>query len=441
MWRELGIGIGIGIGVSAPLPARRTKTAPMAREQKLISGHNCPLIQLKSVRRWPHDEGVPLETGRGPGQDEDDVKEGQKDCEGRKSPSTQAGTWEDIKDKVQEARRRVCTRQVLFALLLGQLLSLLLCGTGLTSQLLADEFKVNTPLFQSLLNYILLFIVYSLVLILHIGQDRPIVPTFHLAWKYALLGIVDVEANYLIITAYQYTTLTSIQLLDCFVLPVVLLLSRWFLDYRFRAAHIVAVAVCILGVTTMVGADAASNHKSGNETNQLLGDLLVLGGAALYGISNVGQEYMLQTRSQPEFLAMLGLSASLITGIQIAITERSAVASIKWDWRVGLLLVAFALCMFILYSLMPIALRLSGATAVNLSILTADLYSLLLGLFIFHYVFSWLYLLSFGTITLGLLLYFSIPIAIVQRSNAAPPPAPDLSAAPADFLPGDGHSL
>ena len=52
----------------------------------------------------------------------------------------------------------------------------------------------------------------------------------------------------------------------------------------------------------------------------------------------------------------------------------------------GLLLVAFALCMFILYSLMPIALRLSGATAVNLSILTADLYSLLLGLFIFHYV-------------------------------------------------------
>uniref|UniRef100_UPI00358E9E16 solute carrier family 35 member F2-like isoform X1 n=2 Tax=Myxine glutinosa TaxID=7769 RepID=UPI00358E9E16 len=410
-----------------------------------MAGYNRPLIQLHPPSRWPQDPGVPPDTGPGSGQDDEQVKDDQKDWEGQRSPSNEPGAWGCMKDKLQEARRRVCTRQVIFALLLGQLLSLLLCGTGLTSQLLADEFKVNTPLFQSLLNYVLLFIVYSLVLILHIGQGRPFIPTLHFAWKYALLGIVDVEANYLIITAYQYTTLTSIQLLDCFVLPVVLLLSRWFLGYRFRAAHIVAVTVCLLGVSAMVGADAASSHKGGNETNQLLGDLLVLGGAGLYGISNVGQEYMLQTRSQPEFLAMLGLSASLVTGMQITITERSAVASIKWDWRVGLLLVAFALCMFILYSLMPIALRLSGATAVNLSILTADLYSLLLGLFIFHYEFSWLYLLSFGTIVLGLLLYFSIPISIMQSSNAAapqtPPPAPDPSAVPADVLPGDGNSL
>ena len=30
-------------------------------------------------------------------------------------------------------------------------------------------------------------------------------------WKYILLGLADVEANYLIIKAYQYTTLTSVQ--------------------------------------------------------------------------------------------------------------------------------------------------------------------------------------------------------------------------------------
>lgn len=30
-------------------------------------------------------------------------------------------------------------------------------------------------------------------------------------WKYTLLGLADVEANYLIVRAYQYTTLTSVQ--------------------------------------------------------------------------------------------------------------------------------------------------------------------------------------------------------------------------------------
>lgn len=30
-------------------------------------------------------------------------------------------------------------------------------------------------------------------------------------WKYLLLGLVDVEANYAVVKAYQYTTITSIQ--------------------------------------------------------------------------------------------------------------------------------------------------------------------------------------------------------------------------------------
>ena len=30
-------------------------------------------------------------------------------------------------------------------------------------------------------------------------------------WKYLILGVVDVEANFLIVLAYRYTNLTSIQ--------------------------------------------------------------------------------------------------------------------------------------------------------------------------------------------------------------------------------------
>lgn len=46
---------------------------------------------------------------------------------------------------------------------------------------------------------------------------------------------------------------------------------------------------------------------------------------------------------------------------------------------------AFALCMFCLYSFMPLVIKVTSATSVNLGILTADLYSLFFGLFLFEY--------------------------------------------------------
>ena len=51
----------------------------------------------------------------------------------------------------------------------------------------------------------------------------------------------------------------------------------------------------------------------------------------------------------------------------------------------ALLFVAFALCMFCLYSFMPLVIKVTSATSVNLGILTADLYSLFFGLFLFGY--------------------------------------------------------
>ena len=51
----------------------------------------------------------------------------------------------------------------------------------------------------------------------------------------------------------------------------------------------------------------------------------------------------------------------------------------------GLLYIGFSACMFGLYSFMPVVLRRTSATAVNLSLLTTDLYSPFCGLFLFHY--------------------------------------------------------
>lgn len=49
----------------------------------------------------------------------------------------------------------------------------------------------------------------------------------------------------------------------------------------------------------------------------VLGDGLVLLSAVLYAVSNVGQEYTVKNLSRVEFLGMMGLFGTLISGIQL----------------------------------------------------------------------------------------------------------------------------
>nr|XP_033953525.1 solute carrier family 35 member F2-like [Pseudochaenichthys georgianus] len=228
-------------------------------------------------------------------------------------------------------------------------------------------------------------------------------------WKYLLLGLVDVEANYAVVKAYQYTTLTSVQLLDCFVIPVLMLLSWWVLKARYRPVHYVAVCICLMGVGAMVGADLLAGRDQGSTSNILLGDGLVLISASLYAVSNVCQEYTVKNLSRVEFLGMVGLFGTIISTIQMVVLERKEIAAIQWSWQIGLLFAAYALCMYTLYSCMPIVVKLSSATAVNLSLLTADLFSLFCGVFLFQYSFSGLYLVSLVIILIGFITFNAVP--------------------------------
>ena len=53
---------------------------------------------------------------------------------------------------------------VVISVALGQVLSLLICGISLTSKYLSQEFHASTPVFQSFLYYIHLFLVYTTTL-------------------------------------------------------------------------------------------------------------------------------------------------------------------------------------------------------------------------------------------------------------------------------------
>ncbi|XP_074426307.1 solute carrier family 35 member F2 isoform X2 [Larus michahellis] len=249
-------------------------------------------------------------------------------------------------------RAKLCTWHILKTIILGQMLSLFICGTAVTSQYLAEQYQVNTPMFQSFINYSLLLLVYTTMLAFRTGSDSLWQILKQRWWKYIFLGLADVEANYMIVKAYQYTTLTSVQLLDCFGIPVLMALSWFILRARYRLIHFLAVAVCLLGVGTMVGADILAGRQDSE----------------------------------------------------------------------ALLFTVFALCMFGLYSFMPVVIKVTSATSVNLGILTADLYSLFFGLFLFFYKFSGLYIVSFVIIMVGFILYCSTPTRTAEPT-ALPQPS------------------
>lgn len=58
-----------------------------------------------------------------------------------------------------------------------------------------------------------------------------------------------------------------------------------------------------------------SHCPVGNDV--LIGDILVLLGASLYAVSNACEEYIVKKLSRQEFLGMVGLFGTVISGIQL----------------------------------------------------------------------------------------------------------------------------
>eukprot|EP01133_Synstelium_polycarpum_P001366 gene1366-1569_t len=296
---------------------------------------------------------------------------------------------------------RSMLKKRLFGIGLGQIISLLIAGTGVFSQLLAVKYNVNIPTTQSLLNYILLC--FFTIVLLKRGNFWHTLKT---QWYIMLpLALVDVEANYIVVKAYQYTTITSIMVLDCFTIPCVVIMSRIFLKTRYTLVHIVAVIISLVGMIMLFISDLRDGEDANGGPNPLVGDIMVLASSFLYAVSNVGQEYTVKKYDRISYLALLGIFGTVISGIQLAILERNELATMNWTPGITGYMIGFALCLFGMYAVTPTMMDIAGATLMNLSLLTSDIFSLIIGIFLFDRKLSWLYLLGFFIILSSLIIY------------------------------------
>ena len=74
--------------------------------------------------------------------------------------------------------------------------------------MLETKHSITVPTTQSFLNYVFLGAAFGVPLAVRKDFLKVLRQNW---WKYILLGVIDVEANYMIVRAYEFTNLTTIQ--------------------------------------------------------------------------------------------------------------------------------------------------------------------------------------------------------------------------------------
>ena len=199
-------------------------------------------------------------------------------------------------------------------ILKGQVISALIAGTGFFASLLSSN-GISIPLLLSTVNYALL--VPYIFLRGWLGNQLPcrmcsdgskasssLLPSRHGArsdtgndsdqqlilpplscpwWVYAILALIDLEANVIIVSAYRYTSVTSVMLLDCFSIPCVMMLSYLFLKAKYTRVHLLGVVICLFGMGCIILSDYLSGGGSCSDcSNPFYGDMLCLVSIAIY---------------------------------------------------------------------------------------------------------------------------------------------------------------
>ncbi|KAF8518954.1 DUF914-domain-containing protein [Hysterangium stoloniferum] len=296
------------------------------------------------------------------------------------------------------------TRRFTLALLAGQLVSLCITCTNVTTTELIMRNWANATT-QTFFLYFSLAVVYTPYTMYRYGLKGWAEMVRRDGWKYFILAACDVEGNFLVVKAYQYTTLLSCMLLDAWAIPVCLFFAWVYMRPKYHWTQILGILVCIGGLGLLVASDKIT-EKDYPAVSLVKGDIFMIIGASLYGFTNATEEFFVRRSPLYEVVGMLGFWGTIINGIQAAGLEHKQWMTSNWDGEVIGLLFAYTAALFILYTVAPILYRLASSAYYNISLLTSDFYGLLFGLFLFHFKPFWLYFPAFVVVIVGLVVYF-----------------------------------
>lgn len=286
--------------------------------------------------------------------------------------------------------------RVLYVVLVGQLVSFAMALMSFTSSLSAN-LGVNAPFTLAFFSYLALTLVFGSVLLYR--RQKP-----QISWYwYVLLGFADVQGSYLVNTAYQFSSITSVTILDCWTVVWVILLTWIFLGTKYSLWQFLGAALCVSGLCFVLLSDSGVGGSGGS--NPILGDVLVIAGTCFFALSNVGEEFCVKKVDRTEVLTMLGLFGMLVSVVEMTLFERKNLESISLSPEVIFTFAGYGVAGFMFYSITPLVLQASGATLFNLSLLTADMWAVVIRVFLYRQKVDWLYYISFLLVGIGLVIY------------------------------------
>ncbi|CAL4893819.1 unnamed protein product [Urochloa decumbens] len=286
---------------------------------------------------------------------------------------------------------------MLLVLLLGQIVSFSVAISSFASSLIAN-LGVDAPLTQLFFAYLLLTIVYVPIVL----RRRE---KLQISWYwYLALAFTDVQGNYLVVKAYQYSYITSVTFLNCFTLVWVIVLTRYTLGTRYSLWQFVGTGVCVAGLALALLSDANSPDEDLGKI-PLLGDALVIAGTVCYALNNVGQEYCVKKKDRVEVVAMIGLFGLLVSVVQIFLFERKSLEAVTWPSMMISLFAGYAAGNFTFCSVTPFVLKMSGSTLFNLSLLTSGMWAAAIQILFYHQQINWMYYMAFIVVAIGLIIY------------------------------------
>ena len=241
-------------------------------------------------------------------------------------------------------------------------------------------------------------------------------------WKYAIFALIDLEANYLVIKSYMFTSMASVALLDAFSIPCSVFLYHVFLSVRYGRRHFYGVLLCAVGLglsfaSDLVAAreDSGGEEKPGSYSNAIWGDILCLLGAFLYATSNVLQESVVKAMDRVEYLGMLGLFGTIFAWLQMSMLDPQELANENFYSDTIFYMVGFSICLVSMYVATSWFLTFADSALFNMSLLTADFYIAILFIWLFSGKITPLNIGAYGFIGVGLLVYGREPLSTAEK--------------------------
>ena len=290
----------------------------------------------------------------------------------------------------------------------GQLLSLLIACTGIASKTLELR-NASVPAFQSFFSYFFLAAIFTLYRYWNKMSTSSRCGGVHEAtvemWIYAVIAIMDVQANFLVLTAFRYANFATVAILLHMTVPIVTFLNCVILEKRFATCHYVGSAIAFLGCIIIFVSHFDSDYNSSEEVK---GDLMVILCAFLYSCCNIGEEFCVSSggnQAGNNYLCFMGSFAAFFTAIQLRTLEWDAFHSIVWSPMVYVGFAGYTLSIFLFYALGSVFFRIADSLLFNISLLTADVFTMIASYVFFNEPVSKYYYIALVLNGIGIYIY------------------------------------